>query len=151
MNPIAWQTYEFEHNEKTPDWFWIVGIIGVSLAVIAVIFSNLLFAGLILASTFAIITLGNKEPHLLDCEITEKGIRVQKTFYPFIHLESFNVVESPSTKIIIKSSKIFMTLITIPLGTVRPDEVLPILSEKLYHDEHLNEPFAHVLIEHLGF
>ena len=151
MNPISWQTYEFEHNEKTPDWFWVMGIIGISCSVVAIIFGNILFATLLAISTLAVILLGNKEPHLLECEINAKGVKVQKTFYPFFNLEAFNIVEEPSPKLILKSSKLMMPLIIIPLGTVHPDEILPILSEKLFHDEHLNEPFAHVLMEHLGF
>jgi hypothetical protein len=151
MKPIAWQVYEFEHNEKTSDWFWIVGIIGVTLAVVAIIFDNTLFAGLIVMATVSIIVFGNKEPHLLDCEINKKGIRVHKTFYPYSNLEAFNVTEGYSPKLLLKSSKLLMPLISIPIGNIHPDEISPILNEVLKLDEKLKEPFAHLLMDYLGF
>ena len=151
MDTISWQVYEFEHNPKDADWFWAAGIFGVSIAVVAIIFGNILFGLLIIMSTVAIILLGNKEPHLLDCEINKKGVRVNKTLYPFMNLESFNVVEEPNVKLILKSTKFTMPLVTIPLGTVHIDDVEKFLSEKLLQEEHLREPFAHVIMEHLGF
>jgi hypothetical protein len=151
METVSWQTYEYEHYEKSPDWFWIAGILGGTLAVVAVIFSNLLFAVLIVMITVAMILFGNKEPHLLDCEINKKGIRVHKTFYPYVNLEAFNVTEGYSPKLILRSTKTFMPLITIPIGNVYPDEIIPELSKILLHDEDLNEPIAHLIMDYLGF
>ena len=47
---IEWDAHEYEHKERNRDWFWAVGIISVSLAVVAVIFGNIIFAILILRS-----------------------------------------------------------------------------------------------------
>jgi hypothetical protein len=151
MEPIIWQAYEFEHNEKTPDWFWIAGIIGGTLAVVAVIFSNVLFAVLIVMATVAIILFGNKEPYLVDYEINKKGIRVHKTFYPYSNLEGFNVTEGYSPKLVLKSAKTFMPLITIPIADVSPDEIIDTLNQILKHEEELREPFAHIIMDYLGF
>ena len=151
MEPILWQTYEYDHNEKTNDWFWIVGIIGLTLAIVSVIFSNILFGGLIVVGTISIIVFGNKEPHLLDCEVNKKGVRVHKTFYPYTNLEAFNITEGNSPKLILKSAKLLMPLITIPTNNVHPDEITLFLQERLKHDETLNEPFSHVLMDYLGF
>ena len=151
MEPIVWQVYEFEHNEKTTDWFWIVGIIGITLAILAIVFNSVLFAGLISISTFAIIVLGNKEPHLLECSINKKGVKVHKTFYPYSNLEAFNLTEGYSPKLILKSSKFFMPLITVPIGNLYPDEIISTLNQILKHEEGLREPFAHLLMDYLGF
>ncbi len=151
MEPITWQAYEFEHNEKTPDWFWIVGIIGATLAVVAVIFNNTLFATLITMATVSVIIFGNKEPHLLDCEINKKGVRIHKTFYPYSNLETFNVTEGHSPKLLLKSSKLLMPLITVPIGNIYPDDVIDALEGILKREEDLKEPFAHILMDYLGF
>lgn len=151
MEPIYWQTEEYEHNEKTVDWFWIIGIIGITLAIIAIIFNSILFSVLIVVMTFSIIVFGNKEPHLLDCEINKKGVRVDKTFYPYTNLEAFNVSDGPSPKLILKSAKTLMPLITIPIGQVYPDDIVSSLEDKIKHDEDIREPFSHVLMDYLGF
>jgi hypothetical protein len=151
MESISWQIHEYEHYEKTPDWFWIVGIIGLTFAVLAVIFNNILFAVLIVVSTFSLIVFGNKEPHLLDCEINKKGVRVNKTIYPYANLEAFNVTEGHSPKLLLKSSKLLMPMITIPIGDIDPDEIVTPLSEVLKHEEEMREPFAHILMDYLGF
>jgi hypothetical protein len=151
MEPIFWQAYEFEHNEKTTDWFWIAGIIGVTLAIVAVIFSNILFAVLIVIATASIIIFGNKEPHLLDCEINNKGVRIQKTLYPYKNLEAFNVTEGYSPKLVLRSTKTLMPLITVPIGNVHPDDIISTLSDVIKHEEDLREPFAHLLMDYLGF
>ncbi|MEI7513273.1 MAG: hypothetical protein WCJ74_01485 [bacterium] len=151
MEPIFWQTYEYEHYEKNPDWFWIAGILGGTLAIVAVIFSNLLFAVLIVMATVAIILFGNKEPHLLDCEINKKGVRIHKTLYVYSNLEAFNVTEGYSPKLILKSTKTLMPLITVPIGNVHPDEIIPVLSSVLVYNEELREPIAHLIMDHLGF
>ena len=151
MEPIIWQAYEFEHNEKTPDWFWIVGIIGGTLAVVAVVFNSILFAVLIVMGTISMILFGNKEPYLLDCEINKKGVRVHKTFYPYSNLDEFNVTEGYSPKLILKSSKTFMPLITIPIADVPADEIIDTLSGVIKYEEELREPFAHIIMDYLGF
>ncbi len=151
MNPISWQTYEFEHNVKNVDWFWITGIIGITFSILAIMFDNILFAVLIVLATVLLILLGNKEPKLLDCEINKKGVRVHKTIYLFANLDSFNVTEGHSPKLILKSSKLLMPLIIIPVGDVYPEEIIETLKEIIKHDEKLHEPFAHVLMDYLGF
>ena len=151
MSTLSWQTYEFEKQEKTIDWFWGAGIIGASLAVISVIFGNIIFAVLIAVATFALIVLGNKDPHLLECEINTKGIKVNETFYPFKHLDSFNIPEGSRQKLVIKSSKLVMPIITIPFEGIHPDDIASLLTKKIRHDENLHEPFAHVFLDYLGF
>jgi len=151
MEPIIWQIHEYEHYEKTPDWFWIVGIIGATLAVLAVIFNSILFAVLIVIATVSIIIFGNKAPHLLDCEINKKGVRVNRTFYPYSNLDSFNLTDGYSPKLLLKSKKLLMPLIIIPVGDIHPDEIVPVISELIKHEEELREPFAHVLMDYLGF
>ena len=40
---IEWDAHEYEHKERSADWFWAVGIISVSMAVAAIIFGIFFF------------------------------------------------------------------------------------------------------------
>jgi len=51
---IEWDAHEYEHRERSPDWFWAVGIISVSVAVAAVIFGNIIFGILVIIAAFTL-------------------------------------------------------------------------------------------------
>ena len=51
MEPIIeWNAPEHYYYKRSPDWYWSVGIIAVTGAVLACIFGNVIFGILILAS-----------------------------------------------------------------------------------------------------
>ena len=37
MDKIVWEVMEYEHKDRAPDWYWAVGIIALSSAVIAIV------------------------------------------------------------------------------------------------------------------
>src|SRR3989339_740914 len=86
---ISWETIEYLHREKTNDWYWIVGIITVSVALIAIILNNVIFAILIIVSSFTLSLFASKKPEIITIEIGETGITVGKNNYPYKELESF--------------------------------------------------------------
>ena len=50
MKNINWKTIEHNHQEKSSDWYWILGIIAIATAVLSIYFGNILFAIVILLS-----------------------------------------------------------------------------------------------------
>ena len=46
-----WQGREYEHNPKSADWYWALGIVGVATTIASLLFGNYLFAFLILIAT----------------------------------------------------------------------------------------------------
>lgn len=152
--PFIWETEEYYFQEKTSDWYWAVGIIGVSISVLAVIFSNALFALLIFLSTFALTLYGSRRPNVLKFEVGKRGIMIGNTLYPFGTLESFWVedrrhIGRPS-KLVIKSRKPMVPLIAIPLGETNPEEVRDFLMDHLLESHH-PEPLGQKLLEYFGF
>jgi hypothetical protein len=153
-DPFIWETNEYFFQEKTSDWYWSVGIIGVSIAILSAIFGNGLFALLLLLSTFALALFGSKKPNILRFEVSKKGIMIGNTLYPFGTLDSFWVednrhINRPS-KLIIKSRKIIVPLIAIPLDDVNPEDVRDFLLDHLLEDHHI-EPLGQKLLEYFGF
>ena len=154
-DPIAWHNHEYEHREKTRDWFWAVGIITLSAFIIALLFDNYILSILIVLAGFCMIIFGNKEPRHVRFEINGAGILIDNVLYPFGTLHSFWVenndhLELPS-KLFIRSKKTLVALIRIPLiWEVDPEQVRAHLLEHIPEEEH-QESLSHYLMHYLGF
>lgn len=151
---ISWETLDHIKEDNTSDWFWIVGIIAIAIAVLAIFFNNILFALVILLSAFASFMLANTPAKIIQCEVSRKGIQIEKILYPFSSLESFWVIDEDGydrDRILIKSKKMFVPLLIIPLGeSVDPEEIRDYLLEYL-DEEEMYEPFFQRLMSVLGF
>ena len=156
MKDLEWKTIEHHHEEKSSDWFWILGIISLATAILAVYFGNILFAIVILLSTFTIVLFIHTKHQEIDVSINKKGIRIDKILYPYTNLESFWIDEEEEfdhvqTQLLVKSQKVLQPLIIIPI----PDEVdLEDLKNYLLSyidEEEMKEPFFNHLMEFLGF
>ena len=153
MDKISWHTIEYLHQEKTSDWYWIVGIVSVSIAIISIITNNVIFAILIIVSSFTLMLFASKKPLGVNIELSENGVRVGNIIYPYRNLESFWVeTRENNDRILIKSKKVFMPLIIIFIeeDQVHPEDVRSLLLKYLPEEEHA-EPFLEKLLVYLGF
>ncbi len=149
---LYWETIEHNHHKKGRDWFWVVGIIALALAVSSILFGNITFALIVILLTFLLFVESNREAAEIRVGMDNKGIYVDKTHYPFEDLESFYVeVDHGLPRIILKSQKLFMPLIVIPLiGDIDPEEVEFFLGYYL-DQEKLQESLFQILLEFVGF
>lgn len=149
---IEWDAHEYEHKQRSPDWFWAVGIISVSVAIASVIFGNIIFGILVLISAFALSLFANRPPNTLHVAIDEKGVTRGKVRYPYQTLQSFWIdTEHPHKKIILRSEKLLMPLIIVPLGNeVNAEQLNERLSNFLSEEFH-SLPFVEKILEYLGF
>lgn len=167
MNPedvkgysIKWTAPEYYHIPKTADWFWAVGIIAASIVVLSFIYGDVLLGILILIGTFSVFLHANKESVIREIELDEKGIRIDRRFFPYRTLDSFwidahefehdeygNIVFA---KLLVKSKKTFMPLIVIVVEYPDTEEIREFLSIFLPEEEH-RESLAHKLAEYFGF
>ena len=149
---IEWDAHEYEHKERSSDWFWAVGIISVSVAVTAVILGNIIFGILVLISAFALSLFANRLPSTIHMIVDEKGVTRSKALYPYSTLKSFWIdMEHPHKKIILRSEKMFMPLIVIPLGdNTDVEEIHENISSMLSEEFH-SLPFVEKILEYLGF
>ena len=148
---IEWNAPEHYHFEKSSDWYWAVGIIAVTCAVLAFIFNNIVFGIFIIVGTLALILHAARKPRILHYEINDRGVVIDNTLYPFVSLDSFWIdTLHHEPKILIKSLKTFMPFISIPISEVDPEDVRTILLTYIAETEHV-EPFTQKLFEALGF
>lgn len=150
---ISWQHHEHAHNEKTVDWFWIVGIVAFGSIILSLFFKNFLFAIIILLFTIISFVLVKIPPRLLVFEISRRGIKAGHILYPFSLLDSFWVEDTEyNDKIIFKSKKPLSPLIIIPFDSTKisvetiRDYLLDYLDE-----EELEEPLHQIIMEWFGF
>jgi hypothetical protein len=151
---IAWQMYEFEHREKSADWYWALGIIAIAAAVAAIFLGNILFAIILLLGAFTLGMHGNSKPKVYTYQLSRRGIQVEKNLYTFETLDSFWIEEFEDRphRILVKSQKFFMPYIIMPLSPdMDPEEIRHFfLDHGLPEIEH-HESFLHQLFEYLGF
>ncbi len=148
---IKWETREYHHSPKTHDWYWAVGIITVTLAVIAILLGNLIFALFIILSGVALCIHATIPSHITECQISNKGIMFKNVLFPYTTLDTFWVETLQSyPKLLVKSKKFFMPHIVIPIETVDPDKVRALLLAYMKEEEE-HESLGLRFMQYLGF
>lgn len=151
---ITWEAADHIKVEKSTDWFWVIGIIAIGIAVLSIYFNNLLFALLILIGTFALFIQSHSEPYMQKYEINRKGVVIGDILYPYSSLESFWVIDEDGwdrDRMLVKSTKLFMPMIVMPLGEdVTPDDIRDYMLEYL-DEEQMEESAIEKIVILLGF
>ena len=149
---MEWDAHEYEHKERNSDWFWAVGILATAIAVTAVIFGNIIFAILTLVGAFALSLFANREPDIIRVVVDESGISRGKVRYYYSTLTSFWIdTDHPHKKIILRSEKLFMPLIIVPINDeINADNLHENLSQVLKEEFH-SLPFVEKMLEYFGF
>lgn len=151
---IEWGAHEHEHQEKTPDWFWALGLITLVGIVASLFFGNPLLAILLLVGGLVMGLFATRRPHYAEFALTQRGVIVENTLYPYQTLDSFWIDDIDAyrpPRLLIKSQKIMMPLIVLPIAEdVDPDIVHRYLLQYLMEEECV-EPLAHKFMEALGF
>jgi len=149
---LTWDAYEYLHTDKDHDWYWALGLIAVAGAVASLLFSNVLFAVLILLAAFVLAIFASRKPDLVTFSLSSRGVRVNETLYPYQTLASFGIDESHPTapKLILVSRKKFAPTMTLPIEDVRVEDVHTFIAKYLPEEDH-TEPVTHRVMEYLGF
>lgn len=149
---LSWEAPEHTHYEKSHDWFWTLGILAVAASVTSIILNNALFGMVILLGAITVFITGNRKPRVIPFEISKRGVRIENDLYPFPTLESYSIdsENADGPQLILKSKKLFMMLLVIPLPENSIDAVERILNPRL-KEEHLLEPLGHKILEYFGF
>ncbi len=149
---ISWKIEEYSHREKTPDWFWALGVIAISGAVIAIIYHDIFFAVFLILSAFILGYYASRKPDIIEISISEEGIRVRDFLYPFKKIKSFAIdTHELGSYLLIETSRAVMPVISLPLPeSMDIDSLKELLKTKLI-EKPMKEPISHRVMEHLGF
>ena len=152
LRSVVWEAPEHHHIEKTHDWYWALGILTIAISVTALFLGNILFGMLILIAGGVLSIAAAREPQIIPFAVTLRGVRVGNDLFPYSTLESFFIDEDNplGPQLLIRSKRMFMPLLVIPLPEDSIDEIDEIIGDRL-PEEELEEPFFNKLLEFLGF
>lgn len=150
---ISWENNDSSIHHSS-DWYVALWIICASIAIASILLSNVLFAILILIAATAITLHSYKTDDTIHCSINSEGIIVGKTFYPYKNLESFFIEqlfnhEAHEYRLLIKSRKLFMPLIAVPIEGSLSTKIHKLLAQHLPNEE-MHETAIHHLMEYIG-
>ena len=148
---LRWSAYEHEHIERSVDWFWALGIVAVSVALTSILFSNILFAILIVVAAYTIGILARTPPELVEFELSDRGIRVGKTLHRYDEIISFWVEDELGVNplLLVDTTKFMSPNLIIPIEGIDPHEVRVFLQERV-EEVPMKEPVSHKILEFLG-
>ena len=120
---FSWKAHEYEHYEKEPKWYWVMGGILTAIVVYAIVTN-----AIIMAITFILIGMlgyiyAEREPREIEIAILTEGIRVDNYFYDYDDIRSFWIfyeVEEGLKILSLHSNKTFLPYIHIPVGNANP-------------------------------
>lgn len=151
---LEWEGTEYDHNPKSTDWYWSLGIISVAGTVAAILFGNYLLAVLIIIAAGAITLHAAKHPPLHRFRLVEHGIVIGDDIHPFERMISFSVLEDVEGRLppmlSIKTMSWLSPHLIIPLEGVDADRVYAYFLQHVDESEHTHT-FADVVAAWLGF
>ena len=125
---LSWTTPEFAYHKKGPGWFIALALMAIVFFILALIMQNYIFALLILLASFLIYIQALKKPPEIKIAMSEEGITVRETLFPYRELNSFWLFEEPEIRTLnLESKKLLRPRISIPLAQQNPGEIRQIL------------------------
>ncbi len=150
---ISWSVEEYSHKEKGSDWFWALGVIALAIAVIAIIYHNILFAIVIILGSIILGYYASRPPNIMDVSLSTKGIQVREIFYPYEKIRGFAVERHIlGNCLLIETGRAVLPVVSIPLPQEELDmESLENFLVQYVEKKDLKESAGQRIMEHLGF
>ena len=143
---FEWEGREYDHNPKSADWYWVLGIIAAALTIAMVLFGNYLLAVLVVVAAAALALHAAKHPPLHHFRLVEQGLYIGDELHPFERMLSFSVLEHIEGELppvlSIKNESWFSPHLLVPLAGVDADAVYAYFLQHVDENEH-----AHTLTD----
>ena len=76
---LVWSALVYEERDRSPYWFWALGIIVVAGTITSIIFSNYFFALLLVISGLLLGYFAIKKPEEISYEINSNGLKLYES------------------------------------------------------------------------
>ena len=149
---IKWLAPEYEFHEKTPEWYWALGIITAAMVLAAVVLRNFLFAVFAVLAGFSVGLYGARRPRMIIHEINSGGVSLGNRNFNYENIDHFWINYNPPTKkeLILESKKTFSTHTVILLGDADPEQIRRYLLQYL-KEKKIEESLVAVIARVLKF
>ncbi len=160
---LVWSALEYEDRERSPDWFWALGIIVVTSSVAAIIFENYFFATLLILSGLLLGFFAIKKPDIILYELNADGLKIRNRLYPYQNIKSFWIqidirgetglpaVEGLKPILFIHSERAFMPILSVPIAETIAEDIYSIMLAKNIAEVEMKEHASEKIMEVLGF
>lgn len=149
-----WEGREYDHNPKSADWYWALGIVATAGTIAAVLFGSYLIAALIVIGAITIALHSAKHPPLHRFRLVESGIMIGDDLHHFERMISFSVLEDIEGKLppllSIKTESWLSPRLVIPLESVDADMIYARFLQNVDEREH-RHTFTDLVAALLGF
>jgi hypothetical protein len=151
---LEWEGREYDHNPKSADWYWVLGIVAVASTVAAILFGNYLLAALVVIAAVALALHASKVPRLHRFRLVEEGIMIGEDVHTFDRMMSFSVLEDVKGELppmlSIKTESWLSPHLIIPLDGVDADAIYEYFLNHVDEAEHPHT-FVDLVAAWLGF
>ncbi|MCX6786251.1 MAG: hypothetical protein NTU85_00265 [Candidatus Kaiserbacteria bacterium] len=143
---LEWDGREYDHNPKSTDWYYALGIIAAAGIIALILFGEYLIAFLVMVAAATIALHAAKHPHLHHFQLVEQGLIIGEELHPFERMISFSFLEDSENELppllSIKNESWLSPHLVIPLEGVDSDIVYAFFLQHVDEDEH-----RHTLID----
>jgi hypothetical protein len=150
---FEWHGKEYLSSDKSADWFWALGIVAVAIIIACILFNQWLLALVVTAAAVTTSLQAAKRPRIHRFAITENGLMIDATFYPYKDMLHFSVLEyadeSIPPSLSIKTRLLLSPHLLIPIVGYDPVDVYDYIAAHLPEGNH-HESSIDRFIEMIG-
>jgi hypothetical protein len=148
---ISWRVDTHEHKERTNDWYWGLGLIAATSAILAVIFGNALFAVIIILGLGSVGVLVARGPREHEVRVTTRGLHMDGTLYRWDKIESFWIEEqNHEPHLLLTTQGVLHPQLVIPIGDPSRARNLREYLRRIVKEEEQEAHLGHHVAEMLG-
>ncbi len=148
---INWTLPEYEHREKTNDWYWALGVVVVCGSIASVMYENYLFAALLVIGGIMMGYFASQTPEMIDYEVNNKGFKLKDHTYPYKKIKSFFVGGEKNLYLFIKIDRIFLPVIYVPIEKHLAEMIREKFLSQNVVEEEMKEHPSEKMMEMIGF
>ncbi len=147
---ISWHVDTHQHQERSNDWYWGLGLVAVAGAGLAVFFGNTLFAIIILLALGSLGFLVARGPREHEVRVTSRGLHLDGTLYRWNGIDSFWVSESRDPHLLVTTRGILHPQLIIPIGDSNRARNVREYLRRVTKEEEQEPHVGHHLAQMLG-
>jgi hypothetical protein len=150
---VSWIAPEYGFEPKSPRWFLAAFLVGALLIAAMIWMENYTAAAFFGLAVVLIAVYAKKEPSLTEFGVGSSGIRIGDRIYEYADLRSFWIFYDKTigrSELSLRSRKVVMPYIRVPLESINPAVVHAILSKYLPERRH-SDSVSDVISQQIGF
>jgi len=153
---ISWRVDTHEHQERSNDWYWGLGLVTIAGAGLAVFFGNALFAVIILLGLGSLGVLIARGPREHEVRVTSRGLHMDGTLYRWSGVDSFWVEDERAlpagrqAHLLVTTQGILHPQLIIPIGDLNRARNLREYLRRIVKEEEQEPHLGHHVVQMFG-